>query len=1335
MAQEKESFNPIGIPLIKYYLPKDYSAGMQNWTILQDRRGVMYFGNGRGVLEYDGGSWRLIPVPNKGARCLAIDAEGTIFVGGLNEIGYLSPDSSGALKYISLNKSISKEQLNIGDIWSIVARDNKLYFQSFNNLYILEAKKGKEKSFAERIADHPIVTKFQSETKFNRLFLLNDRIYIQIRTTGLYEIVNDKLILKIKDDDLKQDLICMMLPHNLSHKVLLGLVREGLFLWDGNKVEKFNNEADDYLLKNRLYWDGAVLQDGSYAMGTQSGGIVILDADGKLKRIIDKNNGLNNKNIWDLFVDKRGTLWASQNQGIAKINYPSSLQIMDEKSGFEGTINDINFLERKVYLSTSAGIYCNQKSSELSQKQMFSPVKGSNEHSWQLLPVGNVLLTATINGVSEIKNNSASIINGTSKFVTCLYRSKIDSSIIYIGLSGLANGLEILKFENGQFRNIGKVTNVATGIKNIEQDGSGNLWLITSHFRKIIGLKTPKKLTDLSGYDKINIKNETILTDDIKLFRYKNSVYFYNSKTVFIFDSNEEKFIPSDLFAGIFKDPEQTLNYIYSDKHDILWCVSKKNATTELQQITIPKDQYYIKHYPFLQMINDISSSNFISLFPIITENKGLTLWAAEGNILARYDIESKNTFINTPLIHPLIRRIFLNRNNNIYYGFEKNRSSNDIKGIAIDYSNKLIGFEFALPDYLNEEDNEYQYKLEGFDKDWSSWSKGTKKEYTNLSAGEYFFKVRGRNAIGIVSDQTIAEFEILMPWYMTWWTRLAGIIIVLFIINYVMKMRVQYLKEKNILLEKMVGERTQKINEQKETLEEQADKLLELNRAKSNLFANISHEFRTPLTLIKGQLENLLEIEHDEVVKKKINIAYTNSNRLHSLINQILDLSKMESWKIKIKLVSINIVPVVLGRVASFELLAQEKGIELITICDINSLPVRIDKEKFEKVIDNLLSNAFKFTQKGGIVSVSIDRIKSELIENAQICVSDTGIGIPEDKMPFIFGRYYQVDDSKTRKYEGTGLGLAIVKELVELQNGIVSVESTLGKGSKFIVTLPVEEEGEITQVNKDNKIEFNSDDTESVKELILIVEDNADVRSYIKDNLELNYKILEAADGEEGIQKAFEYIPDLIISDLMMPKIDGFGLCTTLKNDKKTSHIPIIILTALDDEKSKIEGLKTGADDYLSKPFSSKELGVRVENLLHIREVLREKYREVSVLKAEDIKANPIEKEFIEKVFVIINNHLEDNQFDVQKLADDVGMSVSQINRKLSAIINSSAGKLIRTTRMDYAAKLLSAGAENISEIANKVGFSNIPAFSNSFKSQFGIAPSEYRKNSTKY
>jgi signal transduction histidine kinase/CheY-like chemotaxis protein len=563
--------------------------------------------------------------------------------------------------------------------------------------------------------------------------------------------------------------------------------------------------------------------------------------------------------------------------------------------------------------------------------------------------------------------------------------------------------------------------------------------------------------------------------------------------------------------------------------------------------------------------------------------------------------------------------------------------------------------------------------------------------------------------------------------------------------------LRIRILEKRTIELEAIVDKRTNEVRKQKDTLEEQARKLLELDRLKSNFFANISHEFRTPLTLIMGQIENLLGSSPEAVTQKKLKTALSNSRQLQALINRLLELSKLESGELKMKVSYTELNSLLRKILSAFESLTDRQNIKLEFNRYEEDIYIYIDREKIEEVFNNLISNAIKFTPENGKISLSIS-FENNQKEYVSILVADTGIGIRQEDLEHVFDRFYQVDSSETREYEGTGIGLAIVKELLQLHKGTISVSSAPGKGTQFRVQLPAGKEQYLNEPNVEivegskeiikNELDTDfiipsadqdkeeTDEEDSTKEVILVVEDNFDMRGYIKENLEQNYKVIEAKNGEEGVRKAFTSIPDLILTDVMMPAMNGFELTGKLKTDNKTSHIPIIMLTAKADEESKLKGLDIGVDDYLIKPFSTKELHARVGNLIKLRRLLKEKYKEISAINPSEIDAKPIDREFLAKVFSIIKDHLEDPGFTVTILAEEVGMSVSQLNRKLNGTINQSAGKLIRSTKLDYASQLLKSKAGNITEVAYKIGFSDTPSFTHSFKEKFGCTPSEYLK-----
>jgi signal transduction histidine kinase/DNA-binding response OmpR family regulator len=521
--------------------------------------------------------------------------------------------------------------------------------------------------------------------------------------------------------------------------------------------------------------------------------------------------------------------------------------------------------------------------------------------------------------------------------------------------------------------------------------------------------------------------------------------------------------------------------------------------------------------------------------------------------------------------------------------------------------------------------------------------------------------------------------------------------------------------------------------------------KLQELDQLKSRFFANISHEFRTPLTLILGQIESVMSKNIDVKEKGKLQVANRNARRLLGLINQLLDLSKLEAGSMELNAEQHNIVSFLKSLFYSFESLAESQKISMKFSSEYENIPVAFDPDKMEKIFYNLISNAFKFVSSDCEIKVCLNVIQS----GVEIRIKDTGIGIPSDRLPHIFDRFYQVDSSATRKHEGTGIGLALTKELIELHKGNISVNSKEGEGSEFIIRLPLGdfkiEKEELVNLQPAESLTVNSfnatDKEENIPEpdshlsgkleIVLILEDNLDVRNYISELLKTEYKVIEASDGEEGILKARDEIPDLIITDVMMPQMDGYEFSNKIRADEKTSHIPIIMLTAKAALDDKIAGLKTGVDAYITKPFSAKELKVRVKNLIYQREQLRKRFAKSTFIKPSEVSAVSADRQFLEKTIKIIENHFEDEKFSIEKLAEEVNMSISQLNRKLNALVAQPAGQLMRSLRLQRAADLLKQNTGSIAEICYKVGFNNQGYFTRTFKKQFGISPSEYKKD----
>jgi DNA-binding response OmpR family regulator/two-component sensor histidine kinase len=483
------------------------------------------------------------------------------------------------------------------------------------------------------------------------------------------------------------------------------------------------------------------------------------------------------------------------------------------------------------------------------------------------------------------------------------------------------------------------------------------------------------------------------------------------------------------------------------------------------------------------------------------------------------------------------------------------------------------------------------------------------------------------------------------------------------------------------------------------------------------------------------------------------------NAKKLFALVNQLLDFSRLESGMMRLQVSRGDTVQFLRRVVMSFESWAERKQIRLEFHSDAESMPGHFDADKLERIVNNLMSNALKFTPGGGRVQVHVSpspprpltkRHEGERERGGEwvsITVSDTGPGISADHLPHIFDRFYRVNETHTT--EGTGIGLALTKELVDLHHGTIAVESTPGKGSVFTVTFPIErsvyapndiaESASLIEKREPAEAEASAEEQRAVpsaasadgKPIVLIVEDNADLRAYIREDLQADYAVQEAGNGKMGFECATEVVPDLVISDIMMPEMDGMELCRALKQDLRTSHIPVILLTARAGTDSKIEGLDIGADDYVTKPFETKELNARIRNLIEQRRLLRKKFSAGVVLKPGEVAIESLDDAFLQKAILVVEKRMNDEKFSVEELAVEIGMSRVQLHRKLTALTGQSSSEFIRSLRLHRGMELLKKNAGTVSEIAYMVGFGKPSNFAKWFQEQFGVLPSSIRKD----
>jgi len=656
-----------------------------------------------------------------------------------------------------------------------------------------------------------------------------------------------------------------------------------------------------------------------------------------------------------------------------------------------------------------------------------------------------------------------------------------------------------------------------------------------------------------------------------------------------------------------------------------------------------------------------------------------------------------------------------------------------EIEEITLSYKDDVLTFGFAALDYTAPEKNQYEYKLDGYNNSWISSGNLSSATYTNLPSGEYTFRVKGSNNDGVWNEDGLAlAVTISPPFWKTTWAYIAYTLLFLIGFYSLRRYEINRFNLKNQLKLERV----------------QTESLRKLDHLKSDFFANISHEFRTPLTLIIGHIENVLEEDIDTNNRQKLNLATRNANRLLALINQLLDLSKLEAGKMRINTSPYNIVSFLKSLLYSFESHAESRDISLSFKAEHETITVPFDADKLERVFFNLISNAIKFTDSGGSVEVSVKTTDNDM---ACITVADTGIGISESRLPYIFDRFYQADSTSTRNYEGSGIGLAIVNEFIKLHNGSIEVTSKRAdrimndsSGTEFRITLPLADTSDLRQreyrelpqpVHLYSSINQVSDqgllDLSSGKEILLIAEDNPEVREFIREQLEEDYRVVEAANGLDALRLSEKEIPDLIISDLMMPQMDGIEFCKRLRTNEKTSHIPVIMLTARAGQESKLDSIESGIDAFLTKPFKVKELRLRVRKLIEQRKKLREQFSSNEFLDIDTPSVADVDRALLAKAVQLIEKSFNDESFKITRLASSLHMSVSQLNRKLQAIAGLSAGQFIISVRLQRSKQLLKDSNKSIAEIASDVGYSDQAYFSRVFKKEYGVSPSEYKNS----
>ncbi len=834
------------------------------------------------------------------------------------------------------------------------------------------------------------------------------------------------------------------------------------------------------------------------------------------------------------------------------------------------------------------------------------------------------------------------------------------------------------------------------------------------------------------------VKHVTFANGDIK------SVYFStNDGTIFLgtdlgFYTQNIKTGETHLYRYIFPFKNNQVNSIVADNQSHFWLTSQ-NDLIFFNQLDNKFKTYDEK--------DGLPNMRFYDGVGIKLDN-GSIAFGGEGGILI-FDplrIEDKENGSNLTFTKMTIPNKSLDKTTNTNNPNEVDIS--EMNDISLQYRQNIITFHFSLLSYINPEKHRYQYNLEGFNEQWFDLGNQNSVTFTNLDPGNYTLKIKAANEQNNWSTVEALHIHVKPPIYQTWYAYVAYVLVIILIIFLIR----QFYKNRAKLESRLRDEHLQF-----EKMKAMASQESDFSQMRLRFFTNISHEFRTPLTLILGPLDNFIK-NHRKPTEEHLHLMYKNAERLQRLITQILDFRSMESDNLKFEPSWGDVIQFVKDTAQLFLPMSQQKGIDFKINAHSSNFHAWFDRDKLEKIIYNLLSNAFKHTQNGKIIIDIFTHEHHPLHNNAKqdsteyqqylvLKVMDSGNGIPTDKLPHIFDRFFHLQSNNSNHVQGTGIGLALTKELVSIHNGEITVSSKLNTGSTFTVIIPLktqkqeqdDPQNELINLLEMENILLNVPETndtldkiadESTFPTILVVEDNEDLREYMHVEFRHKYHLIDAENGRVGLEKAFKSIPDLIISDLIMPEMDGIEFCQIVKGDERTSHIPVIILTAHGSHINKIRGYEIGADDYVTKPFSSELLILRIENLLKSRKELQTKFSREVRLQPKDLAISSMDERFLNKAMEVVEQNLNNSDFNADSFASEMCMSRVHLYRKLKALTDLSVSDFVKTARLKLASKLIGENKLTIKEAAYTVGFKDPKYFSKCFKQQFGLKPSEYHE-----
>ncbi len=1313
-------------------------------NIAQDRLGRMWLGTRDGLNLYDGNNFKVYrnepnntsSISNSDILAIMEDSDGFIWVGTYNGLNRYDPEKDSFVRYFHSNNENALSNNTVwcitevanGDIWIGTSNGLSIYHKdsdSFTTLYAGDADTALPSNYILSIA----------ESNNGRIWVGTSKGFCKVTKKGSAPDISFK---SLSPKSFSAAPFVQVISVCDENRLCIGTKNMGLL--------QFDLISERFLIESPLGNDQDVRAitidtDGVLWAGTADG-LTLFDRQGNIQKLTNNPNedsSLSHNYIKSLFTDQKGSVWVGSYYGGVDIwdesnsNFVNFGEFSEKvRLGHKVVSSIVVDAQKNRYFGTEGGGITIVDHTGLDTRYLdVSNAKALESNNIKSLFINDdLLLIGTFNKglkVYDIKKQrfDASLLSDslqTQLSNTGVYAIKKEQpDKLWIGTFG--DGLiryDISQKSYSAFRNkLGDTSGLSSNrIRSLMIDNASNVWVGTQSGLNLLPFSNGSYSSD--KITQFFYESDTGSGDDVlAIFQDSGGSIWVGlrAKGLFRFDGNTFQHVPIKT--------EKMITSIYAileDEERVLWLSSNQG----LIRYETKNDAFAIYTQKDGLVGNEFTSGAALKL----SES---TFYFGGPAGVSSFDSNNivKNDFAPQVLLTDLtIKNEAISPKDSTGI---LTRSVPFTKEVVLAYDNANFSIAYAIPNFINPGSNLYQYRMVGLEENWTITDQ-TQANYTIQKPGDYFFEVKGANNDGVWNSEptTLKIIVNPAPWRSSWAFFTYALLILSAVWGLGSMIRSRTKLRHKLQLEHLENERNQEIND-----------------AKLRFFTNISHEFRTPLTLITGPLQQLLaDYKGSSFVYKKLLVIESNANHLLQLINRLMDFRKLEHNRYQLEAAEGNIVKFLREVYLSFTEFAKGNGFEYTFHSDEDEILVYYDRSKLEQVFYNVLSNAFKYTPPNERIAVNVKKESDRII----IEVVDTGPGIPEAYRNKVFDRFFEIPDYKytaNGQGAGTGIGLSIAKNIVVLHKGTITAIGNPEKGSTFSVSLPLGKEhlGEEQLIKNfkfsddlglytsqllpntlEDPIKANELLIDHEKDTVLLVEDNVPLRSFMRDLLKDTYQVLEAGDGQEGIKKALQHLPDLIVSDVIMPVMVGTELCAKIKENIKTSHIPVVLLTSRTSLLYKFEGLESGADDYISKPFNVREFKLRIKNLIDSSKRLRTKFSEEHSFTTNEIAITSIDEKLLKKALQIVEDNIANDQFDIPTFSSELGVSRTLLFTKVKAWTNFTPNEFIQEIRMKRAAQLLEKDKLNISQISYAVGFKNPKYFSKCFQKKFGVPPSYY-------